>query len=203
MLGHPLEYFNAAGRRLLGDHDFPDEPTAQIERILTAGATPNGIYGVKIFPWQLDLIAKSIRWTQMLPNLKFVLLKRRDLLGQDISAFRAAQTDQWHSNMAAQGRADYDGGQIYERLRAAARDYVRWDVFFARNGIEPTVLVYEDLVADPQSAVDRVARLFGLQGQARVAHQGVELEIQRDSTTEEWRARFRDEYRNLDDLDLF
>ena len=39
-------------------------------------------------------------------------------------------------------------------------------MFFARNGIEPVRLVYEDIVAKPQMAVDSVAGLFGLAGSA-------------------------------------
>jgi len=202
LLGHPLEYFNGAGRRMLGDPDFPDEPEKQIECVLTIGATANGIYGIKVFPTQFDLVAKSIPWTRMLPNLKFVLLKRRDLLGQAISSLRAAQTNQWRATMAAYGAARYDGDQIREHLRVAALDHARWDVFFARNGIGPTVIAYEDLVADPQAGVDRIAALFGLQNEARIKPETVDLAIQRDATTEEWKARFLSEYRNLDELDL-
>ncbi len=201
VLGHPLEYFNGAGRRMRDYPDFPDEPAKQTDWILTTGATSNGIYGVKVFPWQLDLIAKSIHWSQLLPNLAFVFLKRRDLLGQAISALRAAQTNQWRSTMAAQGPATYDGHQIYERLQSAARDYARWELFFARNGIEPTGIIYEDLVANPQAAVDQVARLFGLQGKARVTEQAIDLQVQRDLVTAEWKSRFLAEYRDLDELD--
>jgi LPS sulfotransferase NodH len=202
LLGHPLEYFNGAGRRMLGYPDFPDEPDKQIDCILTIGATANGIYGTKVFPSQLDLVVTATRWTPRLPDLKFVLLKRRDLLGQAISSVRAAQTNQWRSTMATQGSAAYDGARIYERLCAVARDYARWDVFFARNGIEPTVIAYEELMADPQAAVDKVASLFGLQGRAPIRTGDIHLEIQRDATTQEWKARFRDEYRNLDELDV-
>ena len=202
MLGNPLEYFNGAGRRQFGQPDYPDDPSRQIDWILTAGATPNGIYGVKIFPAQFDQVDKAIRWTDMLPNLAFVLLRRRDLLGQAISAVHAAQTGQWRSTMAAQGPAKYDGAQIYQRLQGAVRDYARWDIFFARKGVELTTIVYEDLLKDPQSVVDQVAELFRLRGQARAASRGIDLEIQRDAMTEEWRLRFLDEYRKLGALDL-
>jgi trehalose 2-sulfotransferase len=202
MLGNPLEYFNGSGRRLLGYPEYPDDPSKQIDWILTEGATPNGIYGLKIFPAQAELIEKSIRWTDLLPNLRFVLLKRRDILGQALSAVRALQTEQWRASMPARGPAIYDGAQIYERLQIAARDYARWDVFFARKAVMPTIIAYEDLLADPQSAVDQVADLFGLRGRARAAGERIDLKIQRDATTEEWRARFLTEYRDREALDL-
>jgi LPS sulfotransferase NodH len=202
LLGHPLEYFNAAGRRMLGLPNFPDEPEKQIDCVLTIGATANGIYGIKVFPTQFDLIGKSLRLTQSLPRLAFVLLKRRDLLGQAISSLRAAQTNQWRSTIAAQGSAVYDGAQINECLRATAREYARWDVFFARNGIEPAIIWYEDIVADPQGAVDKVASLFGLQGQASIKIEKIDLDIQRDAATEDWKAAFRRDFRNMDELDV-
>lgn len=202
VLGNPLEYFNGSGRRRLGYPAYPDDPSQQIGWILTEGATPNGIYGLKIFPAQVEQIEKSIPWAEMLPNLKFVLLKRRDILGQALSVVRAVQTDQWRSSMPARGPALYDGAQIYERLQIAARDYAWWDIFFARKAVAPTIIVYEDLLADPQSAVDQVADFFGLRGQARAASERVDLEIQRDATTEEWRTRFLDEYRGRNVFDL-
>jgi LPS sulfotransferase NodH len=202
LLGHPLEYFNGPGRRMLGYPDFPDEPEKQVEWILTVGGTANGIYGVKVFPAQFDRIAKSIRWTEQLPNLRFVLLRRRDLLGQAISSLRAAQTNQYRATMPAQGCASYDADQIHAHMRAAAQDYARWNVFFARNAIEPALLVYEDLIADPQASVDRVAALFQLQGKAQINAEAVDLTIQRNAHTEQWRARYLRERHNLDELDL-
>ena len=104
--------------------------------------------------------------------------------------------------MPAQGPALYDGAQIYERLQNVARDYARWDIFFARKAVAPTIIVYEDLLADPQSAVDQIADFFGLRGQARAAGERIDLAMQRDAATEEWRARFLDEYRGRNELGL-
>jgi len=50
--------------------------------------------------------------------------------------------------------------------------------------------------------VDQVADLFGLRGYARVASELIDLTMQRDAITEEWRARFVAEYRDRDALDL-
>jgi LPS sulfotransferase NodH len=201
VLGRPLEYFNAAARRMFGAPEFPDDPERQIKWVLTAGATDNGIFGIKVFPAQIDHAAKSIAWSRMLPNLAFVLLKRRDLLGQAISNLRATQTRQWRSTLPPQGSPAYDGPQIYAHLRDAVRDYARWDLFFARRGIAPTTIWYEDMLLDAQAAVDKVASLFGLQGQAPIARDKVDLAIQRDALNEDWRMRFLDEFGKRDELD--
>jgi trehalose 2-sulfotransferase len=202
VLGHPLEYFNAAGRRMLDHPDYPDDPKAQVDCVLTMGATANGIYGLKLFPDQFDRIAKSFDWTRMLPNLAFVVLRRRDLLAQAISMVRAVQTGQWRSAMPMQGSAVYDGSRIYQCLRAVARDFARWDVFFARKAIEPTRLWYEDLVLNPQGAVDAVASLFGLRGQASARIEETDLKVQRDALTEIWRERFRQDFGGATGLDI-
>jgi trehalose 2-sulfotransferase len=201
VLGKSLEYFNGPGRRSLGYPDYPDDPTRQIDWILSEGATPNGIYAVKIFPMQFDEVQKSISWTQLLPNLSFVLLKRRDLLGQAISAVRAEQTRQYRSTQVAQGVPCYDGANIQARLQVAARDYARWELFFARKDIVPITIVYEEMLSDPQAAVDQVAQLFGLRGQARVSAECIDLQVQRDTLTDQWRARFLAEYSCFSFLD--
>src|SRR3954452_15582546 len=78
VLGHPLEYFNTSGRRAYTDPAFPEHPTEQIRWILTKGATPNGVYGVKLFAFQHDQIAKHVDWTEALPRLEYIYLERND-----------------------------------------------------------------------------------------------------------------------------
>jgi LPS sulfotransferase NodH len=201
LLGNPLEYFNAPARRMFGYPDYPDEPTRQIEHVLTMGATENGIFGLKVFPTQIDQLGNSVGWAGSLPNLAFVLLKRRDVLGQAISNLRATQTRQWRSTMPPEGLPAYDGHQIYAHLRGAVHDHARWNMFFARNGVVPTRIWYEDMLDDAQAVVDKVAALFGLAGRATIKREKIGLGIQRDALNEEWRARFLAEFRNLDTLD--
>src|SRR5262245_10046452 len=94
VLGRPLEYFNASARRQLDDPTYPDDPRGQVARILTMGRTPNGVYGVKLFASQFRAVAGSVRLSRELPGLRFVYLRRRDVLGQAISWVRGLQTNQ-------------------------------------------------------------------------------------------------------------
>ncbi|WP_204276604.1 Stf0 family sulfotransferase, partial [Klebsiella aerogenes] len=66
VLGRPREYFNGAARRVHDDPDYPDDPHAQVARILTMGATPNGIYGLKLFPGLFDAVSPHLRLTEVL-----------------------------------------------------------------------------------------------------------------------------------------
>lgn len=191
-LGYPLEYFNGPGRRALGLSDFPDAPEMQMEAVLRLGATPNGVYAVKLFASQFAAFSWRLRWMDLLPSLHFVYLTRDDLLGQAISWARALQTEQYRSTQPAKRLAVYDADLIRAQLMEIVRECAQWEAFFARTGIEPLRIVYERFLEDRSSYVDRVADLMDVENP--VVDQGrVDLAIQRDAVTEEWKQRFRTE----------
>ncbi len=201
-LGYPLEYFNGPGRRALGLPDFPDAPELQIEAALRLGATPNGVYAVKLFASQFAAFSRRLRWMDLLPNLHFVYLTRDDLLGQAISCARALQTEQYRSTQPAKRPAAYDADLIRSQLTVIVRERAQWEVFFARTGIEPLRIVYERFLEDQSKYVDGVASLVGIENPV-VDQRKVDLVIQRDAVTEEWKQRFRAENGDpnmLDDL---
>lgn len=189
-LGHPLEYFNAQARRTLDDAAYPDDAHEQILKIRSVGATGNGLYGLKLFPHQHDAIREQVSWLEALPNLCFVSLERLDTLGQAISWARAIQTGQYRSTSASAGHPSFDRALIASRLADIVREQARWKVYFARTGIEPVRIVYEDMIAAPGAAVASVARLFDLEAQARPDVSRVNVARQRDELNEAWRARF-------------
>jgi trehalose 2-sulfotransferase len=201
-LGYPLEYFNGPGRRTLGLPDFPDAPELQIDAILHLGATPNGVYAVKLFASQFAVFSRRVRWTDLLPNLHFVYLSRDDLLGQAISWSRALQTSQYRSTQPATQIAVYNADHIRSQLVAIARERAQWEAFFARTGIEPLRITYERFLENRSSHVGLVADLVNVENPV-VDQRKIDLVIQRDAVTEEWRQRFRAESGDpnvLDDL---
>ncbi|WP_181166006.1 MULTISPECIES: Stf0 family sulfotransferase [unclassified Mesorhizobium] len=202
VLGHPLEYFNWRGRRFFNDPTFPECIVGQVEKILTMGATPNRIYGLKIFAHQHDWISREIDWINALPNLHFVYLSRRDLLGQAVSWARAIQTGQYRSSQPANQPAVFDAELIRRQLDVLVRERARWEMFYARTGIEPLRLEYELVVANPQDAVRKVADMMGLQLQPNQDFSKVVIQKQRDSINLEWAHRFKLEQGNPNVLDI-
>ena len=200
VLGQPLEYFNGYSRRVLDDPTYPDDPRQQVQRILTMGKTPNGVYALKMFAYQFRAVETHVRLSQDLPNLHFVFLRRRDILGQAVSWARALQTNQYRSTQPSAGEATYNHAAILERLRIIIEEYALWDSYFARNGLSPVELNYEDMLEAPQKACDRVAKLFGLEDQAVIRTERINLVIQRDVVNEEWRRRFVAEEGDLNRL---
>jgi trehalose 2-sulfotransferase len=194
VLGRPLEYFNGPGRRAYTDPAFPDDPAEQIRWILTKGATPNGVYGVKLFAYQHDQIAGHVAWTEVLPRLHYVYLERDDPLGQALSWVRADQTGQYRSTRPGHAEPAYDAARIRSRLTDIIRERARWSMFFARTGIVPAKLTYDMLVSEPQSVVDAVGRLVGISEQARYDPSQIDITVQRDDMALEWRRRFITEH---------
>lgn len=201
VLGYPLEYFNWRGRRFFDDPNFPDDVAGQVEKILSMGMTPNRIYGLKIFAHQHDWISREIRWLDALPDLRFVFLSRRDLLGQAISWTRALQTGQYRSTQPANGALTFDAEMIQRQLDAIVREKARWELFFARTRIEPVKLEYESVVADPRDAIRQIAQLMNVRLEREPDGPAVSIHRQRDATTSEWADRFVAERGNPNILD--
>lgn len=197
-LGNPTEYFNPSTvSQVLGVTDYPRAPEQQLAEILRLGATPNGVYGLKLFSGEFDAI-KAARWPERLPNLAFVHLERQDLLGQAISHVRAMQTQQWVADRSPQGEAVYDGDRINAELVRLVRAHTRWRYWFARNGLTVLHLTYEQMVRAPGDAVGAVAQLVGVSGTLKVDLGYVErLRPQRDALNEDWRRWFLAEMRDV------
>jgi hypothetical protein len=60
----------------------------------------------------------------------------------------------------------------------------------ARQGITPLRFSCEDLVADRQGAIDRIARKLDVAGPAKIDPAILRVQIQRDELNSEWRDRF-------------
>jgi len=201
VLGRPAEYFNADSlRNWRGVADYPLDPEGQLAAVTRMGATPNGVYGLKLFSFHFDAV-KATRWAERLPSLSFIHLERRDLLGQAISHVRALQTRQWTSLGRAEAEPAYDQAAINAALVRLARAQTRWRYYFARNGAPCLHLVYEEIMRFPQETAEAVAHLVGLEETPRIdlARTG-EQAIQRDGLNDEWRARFISKSRSLSEF---
>jgi LPS sulfotransferase NodH len=202
MLGRPLEYFNGPARRALDDPAYPDDRVAQIEWILTKTRTSNGVCGVKLFSGDHPLVASSSNGAVILPVDVYVYLERHDRLGQAISWVRAMQTQQYRSTQPICGSIAYDGIAIRDRLEALDRECALWSDFFRRHRLEPLRLSYEQALLNPQSAIDRIAAALRIRERAVIDPAGVNLAIQRDAITEEWRTRYLREFTPPESLTL-
>ncbi len=195
VLGKPLDYFNTQGRRNRGWPDYPADPEQQLEIIRRHGATANGVYGLKLFAYDCRALG-ALPWTTRLPGLRWIFLHRADLLGQALSLLTAKQTGRWRSTDGAGAPPAYDAAAIDREMRDIARDNEQWRLYFARNGIEPLVLSYENLAAAPDQVVQAIAALMAIDA-ATVDPAQVDLRVQRDASSQAWRTRYLAERRDV------
>lgn len=113
--GRPREYFNA-----ISCADKAIRTIRRRRRNSLAGCwpwarPPNDVYGLTAPASQFDH-AVPPRWASRLPNLSFVFLQRRDLLGQALSHARALHTGQYHSHRPLAVEPVYDRAAINNSL---------------------------------------------------------------------------------------
>jgi LPS sulfotransferase NodH len=182
--------------------------------VATRGATPNGVAGVKLLPYYLESALRHVRLTRWFPDAIWVHLVRRDLLGQAISLWRAHSSGEWALYGPAKERRlnarvpaaragfdplpDYDPAVIEGYLKLAASFQADWLAFFARTGITPLTLVYEEIVADRAGTLATIADALGVALPPGPAADTGRFTVQRDETTHAIRERFRADFGDPD-----
>ena len=196
VLGLPTEWLRADGNSAHPRYrPYPTDLEEQFQLMLRDGSTPNGVCGLKMFPEHFDTTL-SVRWAERMPGLKFIRFIRRDLLGQAISLSIARQTESYAHWLPERRAAVYSRAHIARCMDWLATGDARWDQFFALNGLDPMVVTYEELCADPQGVVSAIGRLVDVP-QAPIGTFEREPRIQRDGRSAEWRARFIAESKDL------
>lgn len=196
VLGFPGEWLRGDGCPGPDGHEpYPTDVEEQMRLMLRAGATPNGVCALKMFPHHFDQTLAS-RWAERMPGLKYVQLIRQDLLGHAISLSIAHQTESYNHLTPERNPPFYSRDHIQHCMSYLAGGRARWSMFFARNGICPLVVTYEALCEDPQAVVDAIAGHVGV-AEARIGNLPVEFRVQRSQRTSEWRERFIAESHDL------
>lgn len=197
-LGAPLEYLNfePAGPQGHAATD-PNEQHRIWRRTLAHRTSPNGVFGLKAFPLQMEdlhrvnppLTAEAMRL--LVPGgggARVVQLRRRDKTAQAVSYARALLSGVWRKEQ------ERDGLQEPEFSRAAydsARGLIAgqeqaWQDMCASLDIEPLVLWYEDCLAEPGRAVAQVANYLGVAVDPAAAVRVPQIERQASGGNEAW-----------------
>jgi LPS sulfotransferase NodH len=188
-LGNPHEYFSAWMMQRLGRPHRYGSIAEHLEFVHSHGCTPNGIFAAKIFRYNIGVLSPAAVMAAM-GDPPILFLERMDLLGHAISFARSAVTRAFRAGEAEAKAPEYDPVVIRDYLEMLIRDNAAWRLWFARQGITPLHVAYEDLVAEPQAAVDRIARHLGLAEPVPIDPAALQLRVQRDELNAEWRERF-------------
>lgn len=130
--------------------------------------TRDGIFASKIHYEQYQAILDNEAGRNLLDGGFFVQLYRQNLLGQAVSVHLARQSGKWGFNddltsapLPSQEEL-FDATAIDNELAGLASEDSGWRLFFARNGIEPLRVSYEELARNPNAVVVEIARQIGV-----------------------------------------
>ncbi len=209
--GRPRRFFHEPLEKRNGDkHGLNpiDDYAGYVRGIVAATATQNGVFGFKIMAWDVARLIAKLRETgefdssataqvellrKAFPRLQFICLTRCNKLRQAISHARALQTGVWKAGNGAKPATDakFDQRQITACLESAEIEETIWNDFFARNGIEPLRLTYEELSDHYRPTIEKFLHFLHIRlpRGAMIAQPGTIR--QTDALNVEWEDRFR------------
>jgi LPS sulfotransferase NodH len=182
--GHPASYFDPRGLQEYADSwgiDRPDDGRADavyVGAALAAGRTPNRVFGARVMAETRSGLVADLAvlagpglsdldlLTTQLGRLRFVHLRRVDVVAQAVSWARSLQTHFWHpGEVMAPGGEDprYDElliGELVARIESLETGWATW---FADQQIVPCEVTYEELAAEPPGTAMRVLNWLGLE----------------------------------------
>jgi LPS sulfotransferase NodH len=168
------------------------------ERLAAAfrdGTTANGVFGAKVMWGYLQPVLDGLDGEPeaALPDLHYVLVRRRDKLRQAISLWRAIQSQEWsrHHHPCDGAEAPelvYSSAAIDALQAQLAEQEAAWESWLAARPRPPLLLDYEDYAEEPQTAVAAVLDHLG------IAHPGdmpasTRMRRQSDGLSDDWRRR--------------
>ena len=210
--GHPASYFNRRGL-----HDYVTtwrvaQPAgvridaAYVQAALVAGSTPNGVFGGRLMAESrpeliADLAAETDQaWSSELEllvdqfgRLRFVHLRRVDVVAQAVSWAKSLQTHFWHPGERIETGAEaphYDEELIGRLVETVERSEAGWNTWFTQQRITPFEVTYEQLASTPLLVAHQVLDFLDLK-----VEEGRELVVrdrqQADQVNAQWVEMFK------------
>jgi LPS sulfotransferase NodH len=185
---------------------------AYLDKIKETGTGANGVFGLKVHLHQFRAFLIRIGHSEqdsleqaaplvsdIFPNLRYVLLTRRDRVRQAVSWVRARQTQVWWETerppapcpMPQPDRLRFDFTAIDATVSRLDREEAIWRDFIRHSQVEHLELAYEDLCRDTFAAAGRVLEFLGLRMPCDRKPGPPKLKKQADAISEEWVARYQ------------
>jgi trehalose 2-sulfotransferase len=177
--------------------------------VRAAGTSTNGVFAAKLHWSHLQWLLRTLRLlpgtpaadldatvvASWFPGPCYVHLTRRDRARQAISMWRALATDVWWMHEGDPAPADPSSIDLQEVrwLEDLIDEHeASWDLYFNRHSIVPLEIAYEDLAADRDAAVRRIAAFIGVDLPADFVLAPSRLQRQAGPETEIWLAAYLD-----------
>ncbi|KWI26570.1 Stf0 family sulfotransferase [Burkholderia stagnalis] len=169
-LGRPTEYFQYPYTEQSPFGKVPGEDFSRDFETLVLDKSANGVFGSKIMhdhrahldDWLGSSIHGYSTLDDILPNHRWIYVRREDSIAQAVSLFIADETGVWH--MPTSDNADmpapdvrYDFFAILAKLMMLQSHEANWEAYFRKAGIHPLRTTYETLSTAPAEFLAAVA----------------------------------------------
>lgn len=208
-LGAPLEYLNFLP---LSPYGFAAASSALQHQLwrsaLRRRCSPNGVFGLKAFPMQLQELQSSNPTLLadvlevMLPRdraRRIVYLRRRDRVAQAVSYARASLSGIWRKEQEERERKPLEYSR--QSLEAAEHGIIHqegiWERMFDDLRIEPLTVWHEDVLADSVAAAQQVANYLGVRIDSDSIVSVPEIRKQSPGDSKAWQARYASSRKNV------
>jgi trehalose 2-sulfotransferase len=191
--GAPAEFFHPDKMAALREGWQTPDLDTYVRELLARKTSPNGVFGVKAHWGQYDPLFAEKDPRTIFPDAHIVFITRRDRLRQSISWVRALQTRKWadQDRPRVERPAVFDADHITRKLGRIEREEKLWESLFARHGITPHRVLYEDLVETQEATVRAVLEWLGVAVPAALELPAPRLGRQADELSDEWAQRYR------------
>jgi LPS sulfotransferase NodH len=207
--GFPQEAFSPTRMGPISEqHDLGVDPERDFRGYLAAllaqRQTSNGVFGAKMMWTHLDSFCARLGLPverpfaaieSVLPEARYVWMRRRDAVRQAISMVKAKQTGVYNSLQERAGEvsaaAAYDFEAIDKQVRRFQREDQAWEARFREAAVAPHEVFYEDLTTRTDEVLRDVLRFLGLEAADDFRAPPVHYRRLSDETNDDWDARYR------------
>jgi adenylyl-sulfate kinase len=190
-----------------GTPETDDEFADHLSATLRDATTPNGVFGTKVMWSYFEDFEARLRTLagfetlpledaidELLPDVHYVQIIRRDKVGQAVSLWTAVQTQQWRDEGSSGDRPElvYNYAAIDHLVRQLSEQERAWTRWLQLVDRPVHRLVYEKVAQDPQAAIMKLLGDLGIEDRPSELPPPT-LRKQADERSREWIDRFHAE----------
>jgi LPS sulfotransferase NodH len=197
VLGAPWEYFNYdTEKRFMYSRLGAQSPADYLRKLIACRTSRNGVFGIKAhFRHFEQALREYPPLLEILRDVKFVYINRRDKIAQAVSLARALQTGAWYTFAKSEKvPLFYSREFIDECVDEVRKQTLTWVIWFRERGITPLTVHYELLLADPPATIAKVASYIAVDLDPAARVELPRLEKQADGINQDWCARYRQDH---------
>ncbi len=205
MLGRPLLHSNPAWFVQWGGENY----ARYLTHILEEGTTSNAVFGAKMMWGYFADFSSSVRQVpayadpeltvpellaRIFPRLQYIRVTRLDKARQAVSLWKAIQTQQWredvsiaeaqHEAIPQKKSAVFNFSALRHLERQIIAHEAAWQNYFAASGIQPLVIVYEELIDAFEETMQRVFQYPDIPEPEKITRPP--MQRQADAQSEDW-----------------